>query len=436
MSPLDSDSDISDISDIEEPLTTLFIGTPKRDLHSLKTWQGRDVDLDISASAISIDTVFKSKSSSFDLEEELPAIRALPNVVCSIIGNFLFSDFIIDSVRKQTEVDPDLKIHANNATYLNLGHIKMSLTDTLSVLKYYSNLEHLTMPKSFLCSTTKTPHALLLEIIDLISKLETLHSLDLSTWTDSSDKETLITDNLLQRLSSKSLHKLNVAGSEKITDDGVSYITTYSNLTSINLSKCNLSDNSLIKISKLTKLTHLDISLNLLITDPGIKNIAKLDNLKYINLSELSGVTDKGIKYICGGCKNLEHIELSGHYGVTNASLKELSALPNLRIIIIHDCFSINGHGLKYLSINVEHLDLFGCGKINENDLATISNLSKLVYLNIGHITNISDESFLYLHSLRNLTNLTVSKTLINSSGLSLIMMIFPQLVVEYVEPE
>lgn len=81
-----------------------------------------------------------------------------------------------------------------------------------------------------------------------------------------------------------------------ITNKGLSYLGSLTNLNQLNLSSLsNIDDNGLIHLKKLEKLTILDLGDCINITDDGLDHLNFLTELKYLNLSYCKNITSNGL---------------------------------------------------------------------------------------------------------------------------------------------
>lgn len=95
----------------------------------------------------------------------------------------------------------------------------------------------------------------------------------------------------------------------------------------LKLTNTQITDNTLVFVSKLTSLTRLHLE-NTKITDSGLENLKTLKNLEYLNLTA-TNITDKGLKSIAS-LKNLKKIYL-WKTQVSQAGVENLKKmLPNL----------------------------------------------------------------------------------------------------------
>ncbi len=147
-----------------------------------------------------------------------------------------------------------------------------------------------------------------------LSKLINLHILDLSECTirahDFNEESWKSLKNL------KNILSLNLIGCYKFQDDGLRYISQFTNLESLNLN---------MRSSFLG---------NIFITDDGLKHLGKLTHLKTLNISGFSKITGPGVLTHLGRMTHLESLNLTGCENVSASRIQELKQmLPNTRIL-------------------------------------------------------------------------------------------------------
>jgi hypothetical protein len=77
---------------------------------------------------------------------------------------------------------------------------------------------------------------------------------------------------------------LNLSENRKITNAGLEELQRLPNLTELNLSSCDLTDNGLVYLAKLKKLKRLNLSFCNRISIAGLKNLARLDRLVFLDI--------------------------------------------------------------------------------------------------------------------------------------------------------
>jgi Leucine-rich repeat (LRR) protein len=192
-----------------------------------------------------------------------------------------------------------------------------------------------------------------------LAALKNLTSLNLHSNKD-------LTDNGPKELASLTkLAALNLADTG-ITDAGMKNLADFKNLAALNISFTKVSDTGLKDLAGLKKLTSLDVSHNK-VTDAALKELEAHKNLVSLGLSN-EQVTDTslhvlrefGLLYALRGYaygkdsaqpKSAEEVISFTLYGTkaTDAGLKELAVLPNLRSLELTGT-KMTGAGLKDLA--------------------------------------------------------------------------------------
>ncbi|MEM9188616.1 MAG: hypothetical protein AAGF12_05545 [Myxococcota bacterium] len=109
----------------------------------------------------------------------------------------------------------------------------------------------------------------------------------------------------------------------KITDDGLATIASFKGLTQLNAgNNAGVTAEGLVQLSKLSKLTHLNIEATAL-DDRGLKAIAKLKKLRHLEIAATK-VTDEGVEALFDH-PALEHVSVFS----TKASKKCIKRLES-----------------------------------------------------------------------------------------------------------
>jgi len=116
--------------------------------------------------------------------------------------------------------------------------------------------------------------------------------------------------------------------------NGMAILEKAKHLKGLDLTGFALTDESIVHITELRNLEHLDLLRNPLLTDQGVAHIARLTNLKYLDLRACKNLTDASLKHIAA-CKNLEKLDISQLPLLTDAGLKHLHVLADLKYLRI-----------------------------------------------------------------------------------------------------
>lgn len=152
------------------------------------------------------------------------------------------------------------------------------------------------------------------------------------------------------------------------------------------------------------------------ITDAGLKEVTKLTQLKSLQLADCTQITDVGLKGI-GKLQQLTYLRLGGTQ-TTDEVLKEVGKLQHLRMLFLHNT-EITDAGLKELAKleKLTNLALYGT-QITDIGLKEVVKFQQLKELNLGH-TQITDASLKELARLTQLKTLFLSDPKVTKAGVA-----------------
>ena len=210
---------------------------------------------------------------------------------------------------------------------------------------------------------------------------------------------------------------------KNVTVDVIKSISKMS-LSELRISCCDITDESLEIISRITTLSVLDISFNLSITVEGLDKLYPLRTLKLLSLSSCLKVTlassssifhlgltqlnvsmcnldDKSFKAICTST-SLRYLDISMNNEITSEALIQLSCLINLQCLNVSDV-SVTAEVFRAISnIDLKYLFLSGCD-IDDECIKVLCRITSLILLDISCNMRITSDS---LSSIRDLNNL------------------------------
>ncbi|MFC1735980.1 redoxin domain-containing protein, partial [Candidatus Hydrogenedentota bacterium] len=241
-----------------------------------------------------------------------------------------------------------------------------------------------------------------------------------------------------------------------VTDAGMAYLSTLTGLEDLGLSETKISDEGLAHLQDMKHLRRLDLSrqtqigdagmaylkglkslerLELpyeTITDAGLAEISELTNLKRLSVgtNPKSQITDSGLESL-SNLTSLEELAIGG-VGISDAGLREIGKLTNLRVLRLLNAPLVTDDGLDALAslTSLRSLTLRCGSKITVaglNHLNTLTGLTNLtanagrrrdVTMDIGDLTQLRsldlpvflrDEDLACLSQFPNLERLTVS---------------------------
>lgn len=94
------------------------------------------------------------------------------------------------------------------------------------------------------------------------------------------------------------LVNLNLSENRKISDDGIEGLQALSQLRELNLSSCDITNESIPSLVPLSLLENLNLSYCHRITDAGMKHIPDLRRLKYLDLQGCPRISRGGLARI------------------------------------------------------------------------------------------------------------------------------------------
>ncbi len=146
----------------------------------------------------------------------------------------------------------------------------------------------------------------------------------------------------------------------------------------------------------------------------------EIPKLKTLNLSLCKEVTDHSLGRIATNCKNLEAVDLAGCSKITNNGLLYVSwGLKKLKRLNLRSCRQISDQGIGYLcgvddaphpgSLMLEDLSLQDCQKLSDESLRHISQgLPSLRSLNLSFCVSITDTGLKSLAKMASLREINL----------------------------
>lgn len=92
--------------------------------------------------------------------------------------------------------------------------------------------------------------------------------------------------------------ELDLAENRGITDSGLARLKPLRQLTSLNLSSCDLSDAGMDHLLAFDNLTRLNLSYCNRLTDRGAKTLSRLRSLEYLDLQGCVKITRAGVAHL------------------------------------------------------------------------------------------------------------------------------------------
>jgi len=96
----------------------------------------------------------------------------------------------------------------------------------------------------------------------------------------------------------EALHFLDLSENRNVTNEGLQYIKTLTQLTGLNLSSCSITDTGLKHLIEMPRLAYLNLSFCNRLSDPALKYIEANRRLEYVDLQGCLGISKGGLARI------------------------------------------------------------------------------------------------------------------------------------------
>lgn len=201
---------------------------------------------------------------------------------------------------------------------------------------------------------------------------------------------TSVTDACIPVLATMNLHRLNLSCT-KVSDDGLRELASAkrSNMESINLQGCDLTDTGMQYVAKLKKVNKLTLGH----TRVGYQGLAKLAGLK-LNTLSVDGdkrFDDRCLELVAQQWPDIESLNLNDTV-VTGAGLKQITKLKRLRNLCLNALKLQDNDVLPIVqSKSIQGLYLT-CNDITDKTVEGLARMPQLKFVEFN-CTNITNES-------------------------------------------
>jgi len=219
---------------------------------------------------------------------------------------------------------------------------------------------------------------------------------------------------LMQLAACRNLQYLSLAGTN-FTDFGMTYIKDIPRLKTLHASALNhLTDRGMENISTAAQVERMDFHWADGITETGLGHLSKLSGLKMLEVRHAK-LTDGGTA-ILARMKGLECLDIDGQ-NITDAGLTRLAGLTCLRKLDVSRAFYVDPNtdknyytdaGIARITANCTQLEELHVGSIGMTDasMKAIAGLKNLRRLSLFGVPNVTDAGFAQLRSLESLEDL------------------------------
>eukprot|EP00271_Cylindrocystis_brebissonii_P008896 TRINITY_DN23420_c0_g1_i1.p1 TRINITY_DN23420_c0_g1~~TRINITY_DN23420_c0_g1_i1.p1 ORF type:complete len:644 (-),score=106.15 TRINITY_DN23420_c0_g1_i1:715-2646(-) len=220
------------------------------------------------------------------------------------------------------------------------------------------------------------------------------------------------------------LQTLNLSNNKRVGYEGFSQLGQLcTQLTTLLLAYCTVTDASLMALSGCHKLEVLKLANCRDITDAGIFCLAAgCKGLRELSLRWCILVTNLGMAYVAANCTLLRSLDLGNSTKVTSDALESIALLPALEHLNLEQS-EVNYDGLLALSKGcpkLKELDLRGCQNVTDAGVRAIcAGVTDLEELALSYCLHITDAALTALSSLSRLRVLKLDKCALSNDGLA-----------------
>lgn len=251
------------------------------------------------------------------------------------------------------DVEQTIEISSKDIETIEELELSTSNITDLTGLENFSNLITLNLSKNTI--STASP----------LSQLTKLQRLNIS--------ENPINTEILSAISNlTSLNQLDLANT-KMNSDQLEYLKNLNNLTTLTLSSNNIS--AIGRISNLTGITKLDISVNTSFTD--LTQLQSFVNITDLNISGTGITSFSGIESLT----NLEKLYAADNKGITSDILN-LYSLSKLKVLDLSSV-GINGNRPKISFSNIAKLKELEELHLASNEISSVYDINRLENLKV-----------------------------------------------------
>lgn len=250
------------------------------------------------------------------------------------------------NIDRRTDINNEDFQYLDNVEVLSMILCKQQ-SITCNTFKYLKNIKDLNLQGC--CGHWFGGHHFTDRMFDYLLNLERFYI----------DENHIITDNGIKKL--KLIKDLTIHNCCKITNEGISELTT---LTKLNLYNIQITDDA---FKNLTNLQELNISSGHHITDKGILYLSNIQKLTFMSCKEIRCTNFDRLPKLCD--LSLCHMQIYNNDFIFLKKIKSLSIYGR----------NIDGSGLKYLS-NIEVLSIYENPIVDEyfNDLFEFKNIKQI----------------------------------------------------------
>lgn len=144
------------------------------------------------------------------------------------------------------------------------------------------------------------------------------------------------------------LEKLELGINTLITDEGLKHLKGLGKLRILSIALCpKLTGASFADLAGFDQVVMLNISHNEIISDDNLTHLQELESLQILTASSMRGATDEGLKHLSKS-SDLRSLRFKSEL-VTDQGLDYLAELKNLETLNLTGCSQLTDVGIKKL---------------------------------------------------------------------------------------
>lgn len=213
-----------------------------------------------------------------------------------------------------------------------------------------------------------------------------------------------ITDLSLELISSRltRLTHLNISDCKGIHFDGIKAVTHLTSLTYLDLSDCSveINDVNLQLISfHLSRLTHLKINHCKNFSSIGIQSLKDLTNLTHLEMQWCRGLDDTSVQILAHHLKQLTYLNINNARDLSPIGFQALEAFKNLTHLEMEFCQELDDVSFHLITPYLTQLTYLNISNSNlsSNGIKAIVHLKNLSYLDVSRCNGLDDTSLQFI---------------------------------------
>eukprot|EP00029_Vermamoeba_vermiformis_P001026 TRINITY_DN11196_c0_g1_i1.p1 TRINITY_DN11196_c0_g1~~TRINITY_DN11196_c0_g1_i1.p1 ORF type:complete len:431 (-),score=123.90 TRINITY_DN11196_c0_g1_i1:61-1353(-) len=193
----------------------------------------------------------------------------------------------------------------------------------------------------------------------------------------------------------------------KFSDEGMQAFENMINMTSLDLTGCEMKGPGFKHLLRMHKLKRLYFSFSPTVTNEALGYVAQLTSLRALEMQYCEHITDEGAAKL-STLTDLTRINFHGCSGITDATIEMVvRSMPNLVQLHLSDCSKITDRAVDMIRglKNLTGLYMYRCEALTPEALASIASMVDLreLYINRTHVNDNVLDCYQNLVNLRKL---------------------------------